>query len=163
MTDPTTQPPVSAPANPVEASAQLTARTSDPAWAEKFFAGDVAARREFADLTAAVAKRDPIAEAIAGTAPTPGIETTINGELGSRIMADVVQTFRGAGLSDGAIRQALEGQKVTKQELEAAKRFQEMRHGDAEWVKKLLSGDYAAKRESLLLSIIFSVGADEAA
>jgi hypothetical protein len=86
----------------------------------------------------------------------PLIETVANGELPARALATTVEQMRASGLNDETIRQAVAGEPVTKQEVEMAKRYQQMKHGDAEWVRKLLAGDFVARREQLLLSIILT-------
>jgi hypothetical protein len=139
------------------ARAKLDGLTSNAEWAGKYLAGDVAARHEFADLTAAIAAGDDVSAAINGTATAPpAMETVFDGQLPSRATADVVNLLRENGLSDGAIGEAFNGAKISREVAEQARQLQRMRHGDRDWVAQLLSGDHAARREQLLLSIVLS-------
>jgi hypothetical protein len=157
MTDETTTTPA-LPANPptvtpnaaAAASARLTGLTSDPKWSERFFAGDVEARREFAELTAAVAAGDDVSAAINGTSTAPpSIETVMNDDLPSRARTQVIDTMRDTGLSDGAIAEAFQGAKVSRQEFQAAKQYQAMRHGDQK-----LGGAAEAERQAVHAKVI---------
>jgi hypothetical protein len=60
------------------------------------------------------------------------------------------------GLSDGAIREALEPHKhsVTPEEMEAALRLESQLHGDREWRTRLLQGDQRAREQLMLLEVI---------
>ncbi len=60
------------------------------------------------------------------------------------------------GVSDGAIGEALRGDPVTRAEMAAVQAFKNMRHGDPEWVSRLLKGGYAERREHELMSIVLS-------
>jgi hypothetical protein len=58
------------PANSAEAGARLGALTADKAWSDKLLAGDVAATKEFYELTTMVADGSSDVElAMAGTLP----------------------------------------------------------------------------------------------
>jgi hypothetical protein len=144
---------------PPSANAQLDSLVHDPAWAKRFFDGDPAARTQFNDLTGKVAAvRDDVDAAIAGTAiaPSPLVETVVDGELPFHARSAVIEGMRATGLNDATIAEALKGEPVTRVEVEAAKRYQAMRHADPEWVSKLLKGDWQARKEQLLLSIILT-------
>jgi hypothetical protein len=139
------------------AQAQLDVLVANPKFAESFFAGDVAARQQFADLTSIIAGADDVKAAMEGAATPPALfEITTGKELPARARADAVESLRGSGISDGAIEQALKGTPVSRHEMEMARRYQGARHADKEFVDKLLSGDIAARREQMLLSIILS-------
>lgn len=150
-------PPPLAPATAADAARRLEILSKDKAWADRLFAGDVAANKEFKELNALAASGDDTADLIAGTATLQQpFETTIDGQLPRRVVADVVSSLRELGLSDGSIGEALNGGKFTSAELAAVKVFRNSRHGDPDWCKRLLAGDYAARREHVLLSIILS-------
>ncbi|MGH7489406.1 MAG: hypothetical protein ACREMY_27970 [bacterium] len=150
-------PPPIAPATAADARARLDVLAKNKGWADRLFANDIEARREFAELSTLAAGADDVADTLAGTIPEqPIFETTVNGALPSRTVAEVVASMREAGLADASIEQALRGGKVTSAEVAAAKAFQNMRHGDAAWVNKFLAGDYSARREHMLLSVILS-------
>jgi hypothetical protein len=98
---------------------------------------------------------DQVADAIAGTAPPqPIFETTIAGQLPSRVVGETVQSWRDAGVGDGAIEEALRGHRYTPAEVAATKVFRARRHSDPEWVKRLEAGGVTEKRELMLMSII---------
>jgi hypothetical protein len=139
----------------IQAQGQLDALSSDPAWTERFFAGDVEARRQFGELTAAAALRDDHANALADT-PAPDSEWKVYGpnELPARDLATVIQDFRMQGIGDGAISDLLAGRQLPKEEYIAAKQLQHMRLGDAEWVKRFMNGGAAERREATLMAMI---------
>ena len=119
--------------------------------------GDADARRQFAELTAAVAAGDDVADAIAGKeAPAQILETTVGGELPRRHLADLVADMRRDRILDGAIAEAIEGSPVTRAVAEAARQFQRMKHTDPDWCDRLLRGEYSAVREHKLMCIILS-------
>lgn len=152
-------PPPDKPANAVEASARLDVLKADKTWRENYLAGRVEERREFDALTQLVASGNQADFAMAGIKP----EGHIDGGPGAALRDQIAQVpiMRAAGISEGAIRQLLEDRKVSQQEYDAVKQLQTARHGDPDWVRKLLSGDHAAKRESLLMSIVLSSEIDE--
>ena len=140
-----------------DARARLDLLSRDATWANRLFNGDVAARKEFDDLVAASAAGDNVDDAIAGIEePAPIFETTTGGQLPRRVVNEVIASMRDAGVSDGAIGQALRGDSFSREEVAAVTALRAKLHGDADWVKRLLSGDYAAKREHLLMSIVLS-------
>lgn len=157
MTAVTNPPPPIAPSTAADARRRLDALTTDAAWGKRFLAGNMAARSEFADLSARVASGDHIVDALAGTAPPQQeFETTVDGALPRRVVAEVVADMRENGISDGAIEQALRGTKVTRVEFEATRQLQRIKHSDPIWTKNLLSGGVQEKREHMLMSIILS-------
>jgi hypothetical protein len=148
------------PSTPNEARARLNALSSDKEWGAKFVSGDADAHQEFKGLTElsarADAETDRIDAVLDGKAAVPMFETTTDGELPTRHLVSAVDGLRELGISDGAVRQALEGDKVTRAEHEMAKHHREAMHSNPDWVKKFLAGEHGARRESLLLSIILS-------
>lgn len=157
-------PAVLAPKTAAEAAKRLETLGADTAWRDRLFGGDAAARQEFNELTTMKAGADNVADAIAGTArPQQEVfETTINGSLSSRVIAEAVASMRDAGVSDGAIDEALRQKKYTAAEVAATKVFRARRHSDAEWCKRLLAGGVTERREHVLMSIILSAGVEDA-
>ena len=84
------------------------------------------------------------------------MEFTINGSLSRRDTATAVADFRDQGLNDDSIIQALEGGAVSSAEHRAAQALQSARHNDPAWVQRLLAGNYEARRELTLMSIILT-------
>jgi len=152
-------PPMMAPATAADARGRLDTLSRDKGWATRLLAGDVQANREFADLNKLAASADDTAEAIAGTATeasTPIFETTTGGQLPRRHVEQAIQQMREGGLRDEVIQQAFELPPITRADATMTKALQSKRHGDAEWVKRLMAGDYEARREHVLMSIILA-------
>lgn len=146
-----------APTTAADARARLDVLTKDAAWTGRFMSGNVEARREFAELTAKVAGGDDVADALDGAPMSERLfETTMNGALSSRVVNEVVASMRELGISDGAIEEQLRDKPVTRSDRAATEAFRNMRHGDADWCKRLISGDAAAKREHILMCSILS-------
>jgi predicted transcriptional regulator len=146
------------PKTPTEAQARLDALTKNKDWGDKLTAGDVTTRREFTSLTEMAAKAEHrLDNVLAGKVEPELMElTSAEHPLSTRNLASVVESFREMGLSDGTIKQAIEGGTVSKEEHGQAKQAMALLMSDAEWSKRLLSGDWSAKRDLQLLSIILN-------
>ena len=154
-------PPLS-PTTAAEASARLQTLTANKEWGARLLAGGIEERREFARLTELASGADTVADAISNSTPEPfAIETVGPNELNSRDRASVVEMFRDAGLEDGVISEAMNGGRVTRKEVAAAKALQSARHGDAGWRQRLLNGGWTENREQLLINIILTSAIDE--
>ena len=106
---------------------------------------------------------DRIAQIINGSIERPSFETVSDGELSIQNQISSAAWLKEAGISEGAIREVLEGRRCTRAEYDAAKQLGASRMKNAEWVKKLLAGDHDARRELLLLGIIKTAGYEEKA
>jgi hypothetical protein len=142
-----------------EAAARLDVLTANPEWTAKMLGGSGPQVKEFQELVAAkmaAPAGDRIDKIINGTIERTGFEVAT--EEGQQISTqDQVQSaawLREAGISDGAIREVLEGRQFTREEYEASKRLSASRYGNADWVSKLLAGDHDARRELILMNII---------
>jgi hypothetical protein len=151
------EPPVQ-PQTAQDARARLDKLTRDPTWSKALLNGDAGVTQHFNDLVAKSAAGDDVADAVAGKQEPAGpvMEFTINGSLSRRDLATAVADFRDQGLADDTITQALEGGAVSIAEHRAAQALQSARHNDLAWVKRLLAGDYEARREHTLMCIILS-------
>jgi hypothetical protein len=139
------------------ARGRLEALSKDAGWSKRLFAGDPAATKEFHDLVALSASGDVVRDTLAGIVEEPPIfETTIDGQLPRRVAAQAVNDFRNDGLDDGTIAQAMHGGSVSLAEHRAATALLNARKSDPAWVEALMGGDYTAKREWTLLSVILS-------
>jgi hypothetical protein len=108
--------------------------------------------KEAAKITA-----DPVAAGLVGGLPS-GTMVPFGPEEGQTIAA---QKLQGAitslredfGLSDGAIREALEPHKhsIAPQEMEAVLQLESRLHGDKEWRASLLGGNQRAKEQLALI------------
>src|SRR5690242_5145642 len=85
------------PATAAEARARLAALPNDREWSERFLAGDMRAREEFKELTTKAAE-----EQDAANPPDIPFQTTAEGELPARHVAEWVGGMRELGLSDEA-------------------------------------------------------------
>jgi hypothetical protein len=147
-----------APVNAQGARALLDKLTRDPGWGKALLNGDPGVTKQFNDLTAMSAAGDDVGDAVKGVAEQAGplIEFTINGSLSRRDTATAIADFREQGLTDESITQALEGGAVSIAEHRAAQALQSARKNDPAWCKRLLAGDYEARREFTLMSIILA-------
>ncbi len=149
-------PPSISPQTPAQARALLAQRSADPDFLRELEAGNADTKKEFARLTELIAQADPAADAIAGIDPQDIVNTTIEGEISQRATLSATADLRDAGIPDGAIEELLTGRPVSAAEVKFTKKFQAMRHGDPKWVERLLSGDYEARRELTLMTIILN-------
>jgi hypothetical protein len=148
------RPPTGTPA--IEAHARLAELAADPEWSQKLLDSDADTRREFDRLTALVASGSDADLALAGIMPKNHIDYGPGASLRNQI--ETVPLLRQMGVNDESIRQLLEGSPVTKAEHALAVQWRDQHMGDAEWRGKLLSGDYDARRELTLASIIMAAG-----
>jgi hypothetical protein len=140
------------------ARGRLELLSSDPRWANALLRGNPDELAEFDRLVKMSAAGDDVGDAIAGIQEQtePIFETTTNGQLPRRDFASAVAGLRDAGLNDASIAQAMSPTSVSLAEYRAAEALQSTLHADPLWRARLLSGDYQAKREWTLLSIILS-------
>ena len=153
MTEPNIPAP---PANATEANARLGTLTENKEWGGRLLAGDAAATKEWKDLTALAAGGNPVEAAMAGV--VPGLNDA-GGMLpggDDLVMAGVVEHLRERGISDGAIRELLNDDKVAQWEHDAAKRWKDEHMSDREWTKKWRAGDALAAKEMILADIILN-------
>jgi hypothetical protein len=146
------------PAGPTTAAAaatKLAELRSNPAWGAKVLAQDPSTLSEFHSLAKLVAQSDPIDIVMSGEAA--GLPNTgFNGQPSLAATAKEIPALREAGLSDGVIRELLEGRESTTEELSAVRKFQAMRHSDKSWVDRYLKGDFDAVREARLIAAVVS-------
>jgi hypothetical protein len=139
---------------------------------DEWTAGADAATTELGRLAKEAAKitADPVGAGLVGGLPS-GTMVPFGPEEGQTIAA---QKLQGAitslredfGLSDGAIREALEPHKhsITPQEREAVLQLEGRLHGDKEWRASLLGGNQRAKEQLALIETakLLPVNAKEA-
>jgi hypothetical protein len=161
--------PPAQPQNAAEAGQRLDFLNRDPAWRNKFMAGDTAARREFDLLNAQVAAGDATELALAGVAPAASVDENSGSIVGERDLPAAVNHLRDRGFSDGHIREIMSGkliadngQPLTEAEISErvvnAERMQERLSRDAEWRRKYLSGDRDAAALMGAVSATLAVG-----
>jgi hypothetical protein len=150
--------PSATPTTPAEANARLASLSTNKEWRDKYFGGNVEARREFSTLTEmAAAADDRIDSVMAGNTEAPLMElTTDEHPLTTRDLASAVEGLRESGLTDEIIRELFSGRKVSAEEQRLVEQFKVKRTSDAAWRQRLLSGDHEANRELTLMSMILS-------
>jgi hypothetical protein len=152
-----------APINPEDsqgARQRLSDLSKDATWTRQLFAGDPAAAKTFRELVALSESGNVVGDQLAGIVEDPATQpifsTTVDGEWPKRVVTEVVSDLRSAGLDDRAIDQAVNGGSVSLAEYQAAQSLQSTLHSNPDWRARFLSGDYAAKRDQLLLSVVLS-------
>jgi hypothetical protein len=156
MTEVTTPP--APPANATEARMRLDALTADKAWGDRFCNGDIAAKKEFSDLTSMIAGGgdDVVSAAMSGNI----------GEVPSsalKMMAETAGMLREVGASEPVIEQVLKGHKVTAQEYKLVEAEKARLMKSEAFVKDYMAGDPEARKRLLLCDIVISGGIREEA
>lgn len=139
------------PTNAAEAATRLAALSADKTWSTNLLAGDVAAAKEFADLTTLVASGDPVEQAMAGLIPRDGLPSS-----DVVLMAKTTEMLRDFGIRDEVIQQTLTGQEITQAEHDAAKAWKTRISSDPVWVQRYLKGDAECREKMTLADIILS-------
>ena len=110
------------------ARARLSELTASHEWRTAFFNGDQQARKDFTELTAAVAAGATVDDVLAGAGPVSQlIEITTTGQLSTRNTAIEVDHLKQLGLNEKTIQQVFKGGSVTPAEREMARVTKEMR------------------------------------
>jgi hypothetical protein len=152
-----TAPPPLVPQNAQDARAQLELLGRDPNFSRALFSGDGPARAQFERLVELKASGDPVADAIAGVVePQQIFETTMDGQLPSSVVKQVVADMQAYNISAGAIKEGIDGTPVDAREYALTQALQTQKFGDADWVKRLMASDWAATREWKLMCNILS-------
>jgi hypothetical protein len=144
--------PPAPPSTPVEAASKLAELRADKGWGEKLLASDKDTLAEFRSLSKLAAQASDVDRVMAGEKNLPDIN--IEGRLSLAKVAGEIPALKEAGISEGAIREMLEGRPSTPEEIDFATRFKAMRHSDEGWIKRYLSGQHEAVREARLISMI---------
>jgi hypothetical protein len=155
MTEPLVVPdvPAAPPKTATEARTVLDARKADPAWSGRYLAGNPAAKKEFDDLTAMVAAGGDDTVAVAMNGHPANMPTTDQHQ-----MAHTTALFRELGIRDEVTREFLQGKQVTPQEYELVANWKKEHMGDADWVKKYLSGDVKARQQMMIADTVLVNG-----
>jgi hypothetical protein len=139
------------------ARVRLDALTGSSEWRDKLMAGDVAARKEFQDLTELIAAADPIDAILSGVVPATTQIDLSNGNAASYSdMAKAVPELRSIGLGDDVIRQVLTDQPVSRAEHAQVKNWHDRALKDRAFTERYLSGDPEAMRLMTLASVVLS-------
>jgi hypothetical protein len=142
-----------APKTATEARAVLDARKVDPAWGERVFNGDVAANKEFRELTAMSVTGGDDTVAVAMNGNPVNMPTTDHA-----LMAHTAALFRQLGIRDEVTSQFLRGVQVTPQEYELVSNWKKENMGDEAFVKRYLSGDVKASQQMMIANTVLVNG-----
>jgi hypothetical protein len=134
---------------------RLEALKATPDWADKLLKGDATARGEFDVLTKTISEGSKADLALLGILPDNYIEVD-NAGASLRDQISSIPQLREAGLGDDVIRQVLSDQPVSRAEYRMVQQLQHERMSTREWREKLAAGDFATKRESLLMSVVLA-------
>jgi hypothetical protein len=135
---------------PAEAATALAAKMGDKDFAAKYLAGDAAAKTEVGMLIRKKMEGDRIDAALSGVI-VPG-EPNVGGVSPANLLS-AITSFRQVGISDLAIKEALNGQPVDKATFDRVMEFRSARLGDAEWVRRWMSGSRAERKEAYCLRL----------
>jgi hypothetical protein len=163
-----TTPPAN-PTTPVESGQRLEALSKDATWRDKFFSGDVATRREFELLTTTVATADPVSLAIGGVTPPDGLDENAGALPGPREQVAGVQHLRELGFTNANVEEIYRGElrhddggkldeAATAMRVAEAEQWINRATKDAEFRKRLLSGDQEAAAQLHRASAIIAAG-----
>ncbi|TFV75303.1 hypothetical protein E4K64_16505 [Bradyrhizobium frederickii] len=143
------------PATPAEARAQIDVLSSNVEFGSKLLSGDVAATQQWNDLHGVLGKGgDEIENAMNGV--ILGADTIPDGD--SKRLAEGASWMRSLGLSDGVVREALEGAGVTKEEYRMVSDWRTRHMNDPAFSKRFLAGDAEAVRLMTTANVVLSNG-----
>jgi hypothetical protein len=167
-------------ASPEAAGARLGALEGDSAWAARLMNKDAAALAEFASLTRAIAgiphtpapsKSLVVADLKAGEPGSvdlfaedarsrlPEFSVVTGNEISDHRRLDLIEQMRARGTTEQMVREAFDESRVYPAEIHemARVRWHEL-SGDADFRRRLLSGDAAAERQWRAYCIIAAGG-----
>jgi len=142
--------------SPTQARERLEGLKTNPEWQKQFLGGNGPQLREFSELSAKAAEAGNRLEAAFAYDPqtAPPFETTYDGELNVWQLAKVVADLRADGLEDAHIQEMWANEPIAKKWHDAARRLQQQRFADPEYLDRYLKGGAEEKREQTLIGII---------
>jgi hypothetical protein len=155
-----TTPPVPT-TSPAEAAARLDALINNKEWGQRYLEGGAAERKQFSELTSAIANGSAVQDAIEGKAPPPSMTTTTtDGELPPGVLIRAAADLGARGLTDQAIADILGGQqKFSIEEITAAERWRDRLMGDQVRRAALFKGDSDLARQLTVACAVIACGA----
>jgi hypothetical protein len=158
MTEPQTPPPAPTPATATDAQTQMNVLAADPAWRDRFLAGDAAAKSEFANLTAKIVGSDSTDAALIDAAMAGAVAGSDLPTADGRQMAGIAGWMRGLGISEPVIREHLEGKGVSSVEMKLIEGWKQRHLADEGFVDRFLRGDVEAKRLMSIANAVIARG-----
>jgi hypothetical protein len=132
-------PPLPADATAAQAGERLAFLTAHKEWSGKLLAGDVATKNEWQQLTEKVASADATEGAIDGT-PAPAFEPNVDG-VSRADLAKATSWLREDGLTDGVIRDVVNGKEIFAEDRATAQRHWDRCRNSEECGRRLVAGD----------------------
>ncbi|MET4018145.1 hypothetical protein [Bradyrhizobium sp. S3.2.12] len=146
---------IQAPATAAEARAQIDALTANAEFGSKLLSGDVAATQQWNELHSVLGKGgDEIENAMNGV--ILGADTIPDGD--SKRLAEGASWLRTLGLSDGVVREALEGAGVSKEEYRMVSDWRTRQMNDPAFTKRFLANEAEAVRLMMTASVVIAGG-----
>ncbi|MCK1671238.1 hypothetical protein [Bradyrhizobium sp. 150] len=144
-----------APATATEARAAIDALTTNVEFGSRLLAGDVAATQQWNELHSVLGKGgDEVENAMNGL--VIGADTIPDGD--SKRLAEGASWLRTLGLSDGVVREALEGAGVSKEEFRMVSDWKSRHMNDPVFSKRFLSNDAEAVRLMTTANVVIAGG-----
>jgi hypothetical protein len=141
--------PAPPPSTPAEAATRLNQLRADSTWTSALLRGLPAQTREWHSLHELVDQGSDTDVALSGALPEmPSLEL--------REMAGVADMLKSIGFTPLSIRETLEGRPASQAEVDMATKWKADHFSNAEWVKRLFSGDVEARRHLLTANVILS-------
>jgi hypothetical protein len=124
-------------------------------------ASQVSARAEVARLqqraeAEAAQLPDRLEAALADAPVGVSVDTTTDDELSMPALRELVADYRGIGINDVCIREAIDGCEETAAVIEEAKERMSQNLADPEWMRKLAAGDKFTRKEFVLLNVVIN-------
>ena len=157
--------PPAPPATAAEAATRLAELQANSEWAAKVISktDGYAEKQEFAGLIAMKASGDNVDAILDDSATPPEIELVTDGKMSVRNSMASAAELREIGIADDQIKRLLTGEPLSPADFKTVEQFKNMKLGDEDFVKKLLSGGAEERRLLNLWSIYAVVGQKEAA
>jgi hypothetical protein len=149
-----------------QAAARLDGLKKDPTWQRRFLDNSPPVWREYNELSTKAAETGDArfeAALVYDLKTAPPFETTYDGEMSTRQLAEIIAQMRNDGLDEAHIREWRANEPIEKKWQDAAKRLRQQRFADPQYVDRWLKGSAVEKREQLLIEIILGRPIAEAA
>jgi hypothetical protein len=148
------------PKGALAASERLAFVQKDPAWRDRFFAGDVATRQEFDRLNEAIAAAPAHDLAILGVVPPAELDLNAGAVAGGPEMVGAAADLRDAGISTGEMQHFLNDGKYSQAEHTLAQRTQAEAMSDPKFLTAWRAGHPGAKRIMAAVGMVLAAGVD---
>lgn len=146
---------IQAPATAAEARMQIDTLSANVEFGSKLLSGDVSATQQWNALHSVLGKGgDEIDNAMNGV--ILGADTIPDGQ--SKLLAEGASWMRSLGLSDGVVREALEGGGVSRDEYRMVSDWRIRQMNDPAFTKRFLANEAEAVRLMMTASVVIAGG-----